>query len=136
MLFWSILLGISIVGVFALPIFRILKPRQNLEEDSLLRDHLQKKLGDAKNLAQEVAMTSSVEVGKGLSMVYNKGLSIIKKTRFSALIKGKGILKKKEVTSSFLRDVKEHRDKIREELTSNGNSGDVEKKTENDNLGR
>mgnify|MGYP006928184195 CR=1 FL=1 len=126
MLFWTILLGVSIVGVFSLLLFRSLKPEVDSEEGGLLRDHLHKGLGNVRNLVLKVAKVSGVGAGRGLSIAYSKGLSVMKKTKFPALIKGRGVLKEKDVTSNFLRDVKEHKDKVREELTNKA----VEEKVE------
>jgi hypothetical protein len=125
MIFWSILLGISIIGVFTLPLLRILRPEQNTGEGILLRDHLRKKIGQAKNVTLEVAKISSQKAGKHLSLAYNKSLTVIKKTKLPALVKGRGILKKKDTASSFLRDVQEHKDKVREELLNGESEGKV-----------
>jgi hypothetical protein len=118
MLFWFILLGLSLIGVFTLLFFRLFRPGENSDDDGLLRDHLQKKLGNAKDLVLDKALISGGDAGRGLSTVYAKGLSVIKKTKFPALIRGKGILKKKDVTSNFLRDVKEAKAQVREELAN------------------
>jgi len=121
MLFWYIVLGVSILGVILIPLFRMLRPKVvSHEEDAQTKKRLKESLNSVKNMAYNIMRSSGNMARKNLLTVYNKGLSTLQNTQIGDLVRGRGILKKKDVTSSFLRDVKEHRDKVREEL-KNGN---------------
>ena len=98
-------------------LFRMVRPFMG---DDLTEKHLYKGLHNVKNLVLEHTRNISKDLSKGALIVYNKSVARIKETKVSGLVRGQGTLKKKDVTSNFLRDVKEHRDKIREEL-KNGN---------------
>ena len=113
MLFWSIVLVLSIIGVFSIAIFRMIRPNLG---DELIERHLHKRLHNAKKLVLAHTRNIGRDLGKGALLVYDKGLARIKDTKVSGLVRGEGVLKKKDVTSNFLKDVKEHRDKVREEL--------------------
>jgi predicted GNAT family acetyltransferase len=119
MIVWSVLLGLSIIGIFSVPFIRSLRVENSTNNQS--EDlNLQKNLNNVKNLVREVAKGSGENLGKGLKSVYEKGLLKVNKTRVSGLINGQGILKNRNTNSDFLKNVKEHKDKVREELT-NGN---------------
>ncbi len=135
MIFLYILLAISIVGVFSLPLLRIMKPNSNIEGDrEFSKDDLHRNLNNVKNLTLEKARNIGQDLGKNFKAVYDEGVSKIKSTKVSGLVQGRGVLKQKEMASKFLKDVKEHKDRIREELT-NGTNIEEEVPTEVPKIG-
>jgi len=127
MLFWYIVFGISILGVFLIPLFRVHRPKAvSPEEDAQTRKRLEERLNSLKNMTHSIVRSSGSVARKSFATVYSKGLSALQNTKVGNLVNGRGILKKKDVTSNFLRDVKEHRDKVREELMNGESEGKVE----------
>jgi predicted GNAT family acetyltransferase len=113
MLVSSIILGISILGIVSLLIYK----ERTSDDPSQPEDfELEEKLNVLKNEGLKVISKAGKYVGKNAYLAYNRGLSNVKNTRITEMIKGKGILKKKATSSDFLKDVSEYKEKVREEL--------------------
>lgn len=125
MLVSSIILGISIVGIVGLLVYKATS--KNVAQNSF-RDIEDLELEEKLNLLKEEALDGIAKVGeslgKNLNLAYNRGLSNMKSSRIGETVRGRGVLKKKETSSNFLKDVTEHKEKIREEL--NGDSHTTE----------
>ncbi|MBO06113.1 MAG: hypothetical protein CMI58_03635 [Parcubacteria group bacterium] len=112
-----------------------MKPNSNIEGDrEFSKDDLHRNLNNVKNLTLEKARNIGQDLGKNFKAVYDEGVSKIKSTKVSGLVQGRGVLKQKEMASKFLKDVKEHKDRIREELT-NGTNIEEEVPTEVPKIG-
>jgi hypothetical protein len=109
----SIILGLSIIGIVSLLIYK----GRNSDDSSNPEDfELEKKLNILKNEGLKVISKAGEYVGKNANLAYNRGLSNVKNTKLTEMVRGKGVLKKKATSSDFLRDVSEYKEKVREEL--------------------
>jgi hypothetical protein len=121
MIFWIILLGLSILGIAYLLSYRMFKPNEDDLGDihHFFSSHgFHESLYRLKKFLMEVIGEVIVLLEKGFVLAYDKIHEKTKNTKISDFIIGKGELKQREISSSFLKDVKEYKDKIREEMST------------------
>jgi len=117
MFFWYILFVVSFVAVFTIPMVRMPK-LESLIITELNNKRFKRAISNFKKTTLTIGISLSKNFIKGLVLIYSKGVSKIKSTKVSNFLEGRGVLVERDSTSDFLKDVKEHRDKVREELTN------------------
>jgi len=115
MFFWFVVLGVGILGSFSILIYRTLYPSLETHSEGTRRA-TQKLHLDVKNSLHRFYDYLSSGFRRLFLVIYSKTDNLLKKNKMSDFVSGRRKIIEKENTSLFLKDIKETRDKVREEF--------------------